>query len=153
MPKEMHVELPADIYPLMDHEWTLIWMSVRYARGGSTIATATLPFDIIHYYYQRMNSSQKKLLVRDLSEYLEEFGKFGNEKIDDPIWRKFLAALDMSKHVDVKLVDGKTCRAFQCNERIYPLAEYIANPESEVYIPEESIVADLAGAGGRVDEN
>lgn len=126
--------------PLSDVEWTLIWASLRYFVGRETIASATYPADIISNYYARMSDGQKKMLVRDISEHFERCGSIGNEKIDQPVWLKFAAALDDTQHFQIKLSDGSTAKVFKTNERIYPLDEYLRQPHHEIYVPDEHIV-------------
>jgi hypothetical protein len=107
--------------------------------GRKTIASVTLPMQIIKEYYYRLSDVQKKLLVRDLKEYLKELSKFGDEKIDHPMWMKFLMALDVDSHREVDLIDGTRCIIFEANDKIYPLHKYIENPYINTYLPDENI--------------
>jgi len=50
-----HSSKPHVISRLSDFEWTCLWMAVRYAMNRQTIASATLPQDIIKNYYSRLN--------------------------------------------------------------------------------------------------
>ena len=58
-----HSSKPHVISRLSDFEWTCLWMAVRYAMNRQTIASATLPQDIIKNYYSRLNDGQKKSII------------------------------------------------------------------------------------------
>lgn len=129
---------------LTDFEWTLLWMAIRYAMNRQTIASATLPQDIMQNWYKRLTNGQKQQLVQELKENEEMVAQmghtaFGNPDIDRPHWLKFWKCLDESSHYRYKLTDGSTATVFEANGRFYPLNEYIAAPHREIYLPAESI--------------
>ena len=65
-------------------------MAVRYAMNRQTIASATLPQDIVMNYYHRLNDGQKKSIAKDLKEHEDAFEgqAFGHKEIDRPHWIK-----------------------------------------------------------------
>ncbi len=126
---------------LTEIEWTTLWMSIRYACHRQTIASATLPADIINAYWDRLCDERKQFISNDLKRELDQWGDsaFGSPSIDRPIWLKFMSAMDLSSHYTVKLIDGTECIVFEANDRIYPLKEYIESPHREIYLPKENI--------------
>lgn len=126
--------------PLSHLEWTTCWMAVRYAMGRQTIAAAMLPGEIIKEYYHRFSNIQKEMLIKELKRYVEENKHFGNLKIDNIHWLKFLSCLDISAHFNVLLKDDTTLLCFETLGVIYPLSEYFERPYNTFYIPEEMVV-------------
>lgn len=124
---------------LTDFEWTTCWMAIRYAMNRQTITSATLPEQIIKNYYHLFTEQQKQSIIRDLKENFEEYGKFGNETIDNPKWLKFWYSLDESKQFKVTDIEDKEHIVFQINDTIYPLDQYLKKPHSEIYLPIENI--------------
>lgn len=120
-------------------EWTILFTAVRYFMGGQNISSATFPSELIQGYYHRLSKNQKEAIVNELKRYYTTFGKFGDPNIDTIHWMKLWRCLDNTSHQEVKLIDGKECVVFEVNDRKYPLAEYLANPLMEVYLPRESI--------------
>lgn len=123
---------------LSETEWTLIWMAIRYAMNRETISSATLPEQIIRAFYGRLTSLQKQAICKDLQENFERFEKFGNPKIDHRHWMKFWKCLDTTSHIKVKR-EGRDFLCFQVGEKFYPLFEYIAQPEREIYLLAEDL--------------
>ncbi len=134
--------------PLTDIEWTMTWMSLRYAMNRQTIASSTLPQDLVKAYYHRWTENQKKTIVTECERNEEEIlrwsgGKskaFGDETIDRPGWLKFWAACNIKKHYKIKLIDDKIYTVFEANNRIYPLKSYIKEPHSEIFCEEKSMI-------------
>jgi hypothetical protein len=121
---------------LSEIEWTCLWMAIRYAMNRQTIASATLPNDIITNYYHRLSDSQKKSIVKDLKG---NEGGFGNPQIDKPGWMKFWAALDEINHYEVELIDNTKCTVFEADGKIIPLHKYIDEPYNNHFLPVENV--------------
>lgn len=136
-----HSSKPHVISRLSDFEWTCLWMAVRYAMNRQTIASATLPQDIIKNYYSRLNDGQKKSIAKDLKENEDAFEgqAFGHKDIDRPHWIKLWKCLDETCHYTVELIDGTKCIVFEANGKIVPLHKYIKEPYHNYFIPLESI--------------
>jgi hypothetical protein len=134
---------------LTDLEWDTCWMAIRYAMNRQTIASSTLPHQLIESYYNRWTDSQKRMIAKDLSDNESDVlrwsdGKhkaFGHSTIDRPQWLKFWSACDIDNHVNIELPNGQTVAAFKANDRIYPLKEYIENPHREIYVLDSDIVS------------
>jgi hypothetical protein len=124
---------------LTDFEYTLLWMAIRYAMNRQTIASATLPIDIVENYYKKLSPHEKESIVIDLKRNIEENNKFGDPNIDNPVWMKFMNSLDEKTHQEVELIDNTKRTVFYANGRIYPLDKYLENPYQEIFIPEENI--------------
>jgi len=118
--------------PLSEMEWTLIWSSMRYFLGRQTIASVCYPEDIIKNYYKRLQSYQRDMLVQDIKSYQKKNDKIGDMKIDDIVWKKFMAALDTSTHFIIKH-KGKTHMCFELSDKVYSLKTYVKNPGKEIY--------------------
>ena len=116
-------------------------MAIRYAMGRRTIASSTLPADLVGAYWTRWTVDQKQAIVSDLQREFEFFGDeaFGDRDIDKPHWMKFWRALSSESHFLVECVDGATHLVFEFNERIYPLDAYIKAPNMEIFLPKENI--------------
>jgi len=147
-----------------DFDITMIRMAIQYACGRQTIASATLPAEIIRNRYDYINDKDKQSIVNDLTEYLKKRkdSVFGDRKIDDREWQKFLAALDINRHFTIQAkTSGSEIRnilCFKCNvitsqwnieknkndffesDVHYPLEEYLKTPHREVFIPDEYII-------------
>ena len=150
-----------------EFEFTMIRLAIQYACGRQTIASATLPEEIIENRYKYMSAEQRNIIVEDLTKYLDrvesscEKRVFGSEIIDDKHWQKFLAALDVTHHFTVKVktedVPEQEVVCFKCDvmrgywnkekhinkyvkeEIVYPLGSYLERPMYETYIPAEYI--------------
>jgi len=126
--------------PLSDVEWDTCWMAMRYAMNRQTIASASLPDQLIKAYFHRWSKPQKASIVRELKQNLDDFEHaFGNPQIDKPVWIKFMNALDESTHYKVILIDDTTCTAFEVGEKVHSLEKYIEQPYHNWYIPKENI--------------
>lgn len=134
---------------LTEIEWDTCWMAIRYAMNRQTIASSTLPHQLIESYYNRWTDSQKRMIARDLSENERDVqhwsdGKlkaFGHEKIDRPQWLKFWSSCDIDNHISIELSNGQKVTAFKANDRIYPLKEYVESPHQEIYVLDGDIVS------------
>lgn len=140
------IKINKKIKALSDLEWTTCWMSVRYACGRMSIASAILPQEILQEYYNRMSEIQKSILSRDVRSYLNSDPKYN--LCDKQNWAKFCNALDVKKQWRVKLKDKSECVVFDIEEftgckRIYPLSNYIKNPYIETYVWNKDIFSHL----------
>lgn len=128
---------------LTDIEWTTCWMAIRYAMNRQSIASATLPADLVKEYWYRWSDYQKEMIVNDLKSNYEDnsFGRkpFGNENIDKPNWMKFWKACDTKNHFTAIGIDDISYTVFETNGRIYPLKSYINEPHNEIFFPKENI--------------
>ena len=129
---------------LSGFEWTLLWMAMRYAMNRQTIASVTLPGDIMSNWYKRLTNGQKQQLVRELKENEEDmqrmgYSAFGHKDIDRPHWIKFWKCLDESCHYEVELIDGSKIKVFEANGQIIPLEKYIEEPFRNWSVPPENI--------------
>lgn len=115
--------------PVTEIEWTLIWSSMRYFMGRQTIAASTYPSEIMTHYYKRLQPYQKEMLANDLRGHS---GQFGDKAIDEPIWKKFAAALDTPRHFIIKH-KRKTHTCFEANDRVYDLKQYLKEPGKEIF--------------------
>lgn len=127
------------IKPLSSIEWDTLWMAIRYAMNGQTIATASLPPDIIKHYYHRLAEEQRKRIAEDLKRHFNQLAVFGDPQIDNKIWLKFYHALDVSKHKTAIGVDDTEYVVFEVLGVIYPLAQYLNAPHSNISLPVENI--------------
>lgn len=115
--------------PLSDIEWTTCWMAIRYAMDRRSAASASLPGELLAAYFYRWSDAQKRAIVRDLRNHLEDVKRwnnadeayFGDKNIDHPIWLRFLLTLDQSAHVEVTLGSGLKVEAFEYEGRFYLL--------------------------------
>lgn len=126
---------------LTDLQWDTCWMAIRYAMGRRSISSATLPKQIVQEYYNKIGEGRKSLIARDLQQFLDEGGKFGDPGIDDVIWFKFLAAMKFRDHKEITTIDGSKVMVFEANGRVYPLEQYVKNPWIECFIPKENIAS------------
>lgn len=126
---------------LTDFERTLLWMAIRYACNRQTIASSTLPQDIIKNWYHRLSEHDKQTIVSDLkreSQYNDNC--FGDKNIDNDTWQKFILALNEEEHFNVICIDGNSYICFKYGDKFYPLEKYIENPHIECFIPTENII-------------
>lgn len=115
--------------PLTEIEWTTCWMAIRYAMGRCSAASASLPVELLTAYFYRWTEAQKRAIVRDLRNHLDDVkcwndtdeAYFGDKNIDHPIWMRFLLTLDRSAHVEVTLESELKVEAFEYEGRFYPL--------------------------------
>lgn len=120
--------------PLSDIEWTTLWMACRYAYTRQTIASTTLPREIIMEYYYRMTEQQRRQLAEDITRELDTWGS----QIENS-WKKFAVAMNSDNHYSVTAIDGSHHTCFRFNDRVFPLKSYLANPSVDTFIPEENI--------------
>lgn len=114
--------------PLSEIEWTTCWMAIRYAMSRCSAASASLPGELLAAYFYRWTDAQKRAIVRDLRNHLDDVkcwndtdeAYFGDKNIDHPIWMRFLLTLDRAAHVEVTLESGRKVEAFEYEGRFYP---------------------------------
>jgi hypothetical protein len=132
---------------LSDIEWTTCWMALRYAMNRQTIASVTLPGDLIKAYYYRWTHGQKQMIIKDLNQndlitYVGSGGKvtaFGSPTIDRIHWIKFWKCLDEKKHSKVLLNDNTEIVVFKAEGVYYSLEKYLESPTLHWTIEEENI--------------
>jgi hypothetical protein len=115
--------------PLTEVEWDTCWMAIRYSMGRQTIASATLPRQLCEAYFDRWSEGQKRTIVRDLRQHLQDKARwngestahFGDKNIDHPEWMRFLLSLDKNSHITIKDNEGNKHTAFKFNGKIHPL--------------------------------
>lgn len=127
---------------LPDFEYNLLWMAIRYAMNRQTIASATLPADIITNYYNRLSSGQKFSIFQDLERNEKDLNieAFGDKSIDRPHWIKLMKCFDEKCHYKVKTTDGDIIIIFEANDKYIPLEKYLQHPHQNWYIPTENIL-------------
>lgn len=119
--------------PLTAVEWDTCWMAIRYAMDRQTIASASLPRELLSAYYDRWSGGQKETISVELHEYLEDKKRalktndvyFGDKKIDHPEWMRFMLTLDPKAHCTVTATHGKKTEAVECIEydgKYYPIS-------------------------------
>lgn len=67
--------------PLTQFEWTLLYMAVRYAMGRQSIASATLPAEIVENIWDRLSENQKGMLYCDLKAHYGKTKKLGKRTV------------------------------------------------------------------------
>lgn len=123
----------------------LIWMSCRYAIGRSSIASQSLPNEIIQEYYHELTPNQRKSLADDVFREIELRNALydkGVKPIFDvyEVWHKFALALDSTKHITAHIPkDNSDHVCFVYENEYYPLDRYIRNPYVKCTIPVELI--------------
>jgi hypothetical protein len=136
-----------EFQPLTSIEYDTMWMAVRYASGRNTIASASLPYEIIESYWERLTDGQKLQLYNDINDEIEDCEKWEkNEgislKCDEP-WYQFRALLDNTNRYLVTAKDGKKTEKITCFEykdKFVPISEWIKNPYIFVYVAPECII-------------
>jgi len=147
-----------------DFEFLMIRMAISYACGRQTIASSTLPGEIIEHRYEFLSDDHKNIIVSDLRKYLDYLKNhnidpvFGNPMIDNNTWLKFMTALDKSEHEEVELINGEKVTVFRTTslrghwneeekinkfsmeEVVYPLESYLKDPHREIYVLKENII-------------
>lgn len=111
--------------PLTAVEWDTCWMAIRYAMNRETIASASLPRELLRAYYDRWSDAQKRTIADDLHDHYEDFGCFGNKGIDHPEWMRFMLTLDQKEHCIVTASDGIMTEKVECIEfegKYYPIS-------------------------------
>lgn len=106
-------------------EWDTCWMAIRYAMNRETIASASLPRELLRAYYDRWSDVQKRTIADNLRDHYEDFGCFGNKNIDHPDWMRFMLTLAQKGHYMVTASDGKTTETVECIEydgKYYPIS-------------------------------
>lgn len=120
-------------------EWETCWMAIRYAMGRQTIASATLPADLIRAYKDRWTQDQLDSIYVDLKRHEEMHDTFGHKDIDNIHWQKFKEYCNKSNRHLVTTTDGKDRVCFKVDNRFYDVQSYMNMPRQEIYIPEENI--------------
>lgn len=134
--------------PLSDTEYTLIWMSIRYAVNGRTIASATLPYMIIGGYWDRLSDGQKQYLYTDIDEEIKEAERQGKYSYGDKSWRcdeswyQFRALLDKTNRCKVHTLyqgEESDIDCFKYDDEYVPIERWVANPFIKTYIEKKCI--------------
>jgi hypothetical protein len=127
---------------LSGFEHSLLFMAVRYALGRTSIACASLPDEIIRNWGDRLIDSQKRMMFRDIIEYLSLEKR---HHVDEEMWQKFASWLDETNRYMVEAEhEGKkeTSECFLFSERYYPIKgmtwsivpEFIRSVEKVPYV-------------------
>jgi hypothetical protein len=130
--------------PLDDTEWACLWMAINFAINRNTKACTLLPYKIVEKYYWRIDQRQRDIIVNILEEHEisiskitgEEGKAFGEAR---NTWLKFWAAMDNRKHYKQKMSDGKEYDVFNYDGKIFPLEEYVKNPQFDTFAKDEHI--------------
>ncbi len=134
MPKKNKIE------PLSSFERLLMWFSIRYAIGRTSIASQCLPYDLIEHYYPRISQEDRDALSKDIERELETLTTLYNAKESDlEVWRIFAHALGSKYHHNILATDGKNYLCFKFNNEFYPLQRYLEHPSIKCVIPNENI--------------
>lgn len=121
-------------------------MAIRYAMNRQTIASATLPRELLRAYYDRWTDGQKEIIARNLREHYDDFGCFGDKNIDHPEWMRFMLTLDPKAHYTVTASDGENTETVECVEydgKYYPISgsqKWWGGAGGEIYIVNEYII-------------
>jgi hypothetical protein len=115
-----------------------------------TIASATLPEDIMVHWYKRLTNNQKQQIAKDLKDNEDDMKRmghsaFGHKDIDRPHWIRLWKCMDESCHYEVELIDGSKIKVFDANGQIIPLEKYIEEPFNNYFVPSENISVYLNG--------
>lgn len=103
-------------------EWVTCWMAIRYAMNRQTIASASLPRELLSAYYDRWSDGQKEIIARGLREHYDDFGCFGDKKVDHPEWMRFLLTLDEHTHKIVTTTNDQNIECIEFEGRYYPIS-------------------------------
>ena len=135
-------ELSWEEYETLDElDFKMIRMAILYACPRMSIASATLPLEIIQNRYKLFTNEHKQTIITDLNRYLDyvsESGQrareFSNSTHDDKLWKKFLSFLDENTHYEVIGSDDKSYKTFLVDDIHYSFERYIENPWIDSYI-------------------
>ncbi len=107
---------------------TLLWMAVRYAVGRRSITSLMLPNEIINNWGHLLAEQHKRLMFRDVIEFVVDEKRFlkeaSAEDIEDNTWLKFASWLDETNRYTVEAEnDGKseTSECFLFMGKYYPV--------------------------------
>jgi hypothetical protein len=129
-------------YEILDEfDFTMLRMAILYSCNRMTIASATLPLNIIKNRYNLLNDEQINTILCDLNGYLDwhektfkNGRKFSSSNYDDNIWKKFMSFLDKTTHFDILASDEKTYQTFLHDNLYHSINNYIGNPYIDTYI-------------------
>lgn len=120
---------------LSNIEWTTCWMSIRYALGRRSAASASLPVDLLAAYYDRWTSDQCYAILCEIRDYRSKYGpSIGDPAIDDVEWTKLEKTLDSNCHVGVD-INGSFVSGFLYKEGFYPISSGWVWWERNTYFP------------------
>lgn len=125
-----HYRLVQDCDGLSAAEWDTCWMAVRYAVGGQSISTSSLPFELLSAYWRRWSVGEKARLLSILNDHLESVrrltGKsevcFGDRIVDHKQWELFRRTLDSGQHIEVSLASGRVLLCVEYVGDYYPIS-------------------------------
>ena len=126
---------------LTDWDWATLVASWRYYEHRATIASATFPAALVARYFSRRapytDIDRKRIATQfALVDHglLKDHEWDGASECDRRPWCKLYSFLEAYAHDDFMLYKGH--RIFWCfaTGRFYPVDEYVASPQSEIYI-------------------
>jgi hypothetical protein len=107
---------------------TLLWMAVRYAMGRQSITSLMLPNQIISNWGHLLAEQHKRLMFRDVIEFVVDQKRFlkeaSPEDIEDNTWLKFASWLDETNRYTVEAEKEGKSEASECflfMGRYYPV--------------------------------
>jgi len=126
-------------------DFDMLRMALLYACPRKTIASTTLPEDIVKHRFKLFSEEQIKTIINDLNNYLDwkenHFGKREfSDSFDDKTWKKFLKFLDDNSHYNVKGIDDKIYKTFLSDGIYYSYDRFLEQPYIDCYIEEKNIV-------------
>lgn len=141
---------------LSDWEWTTLVGAWRYYEFRNTIASASFPAQIVSRYWlgKMFTNCARTRIAHQFAEI--DHGKNGEAdwkgqpECDRVPWSKFYAFCAAWRDGFLKAVCtvGGKRRAVVCFEcettgRLYPVAEYIRNPDAECFLDREKVIETI----------
>lgn len=126
--------------PLNSVEWTTCWMAIRYAMNRHSIASISLPHELVKAYGERWSEVEKEMLSNEIKKDLHVVSEEDGFWSDSRTWLKFASYLDIKSHYKVKGIDNAVYDVFDAGDRVYPVSEYVNNPYHEIDLPKENIL-------------
>lgn len=134
---------------LNSFERDLLFGSVRYYCGRSSICALMFPQELVRNWWFRISDEDKMLLHRDLEDSLrmirihsegkrETFDAMSKDRPDEDIWQKFMHCLNKDEWRECRSAEtGEEFKAFLYNGKYYEVWFFLANMSSAAGVPED----------------
>lgn len=128
--------------------WNMLWSSVRYFIGRSSIQAVLFPCDIILNILQELDETQLQMLKGEIDEGIKTARSSisSNSPLEKALknlvhWEKLSSYLNKYNRYLV-YYDGEEIRCFEYEGKYVPIYKYLFNPMVDVYI-DRSIASNI----------
>jgi len=117
----------------------MLWASVRYFIGRSSIVSTTFPSDIVSDILPNMNDAQKEMLHDEIKRCIENVRDHLTFSTDLDLWEKLMNYLDINNKYEIITKEDDKVECFKWNDKYVPYDIYLKNSSLDSYVNPDMI--------------